>query len=573
MRDRLPSAAGPRLFILGVCMVAFLAILPMFLLSYIEREHQAQQQLQDLATHKKQELESWMQRIDKDLERLAYLAGFRSHLTASLRAELLSAETLLNHRFLNDILLSYIRPSGDFLEIFLMDRTGTIFYSTDLQQLGKNKTSRRYFSQGLHAPYTQNIYHSITLQSAGMTLSRPLVVQSSAGSSQLTLGVLAARVDLEALQKLMASATADTESRSYLVNRYNFFITPPEARLTSSFHYPKSTYTEGVNQCLKNRPSPRVYLDHEGTKVRGAGFWLPQHQLCLMVEEEYQSGAFLLVQQLFWLMIFLLPFSLVTWWLAPRLGFLQKKPTQSPALVDSRFLSLLGHEVRTPLNGIIGMLSLLQESPLNPEQRQQARVADASAQQLLNLLNHLIARARQGSGSYGQMECQWFQLNEPLDLLLRSFTRPADRKGLVLVFEDDTQLRGLEIHSQLTILLQIISNLLENAVKFTAKGKVILLLSSEPWGVTQRRISIEVKDTGPGIPLEHQSRIFQPFERLKADPDHPATSLGLGLAINKELAEQLDAELTLKSAEGEGSRFTLFFVAQTRKLASDCPNG
>lgn len=569
MLGPLSPKATLRFLILSGWLLALFISLPIFLLNYLERENQAQRQLQELASHQQQKLDRWVQSLDKDLMRLAYLAGFRTHLINPLRAELLSAETLLNHRYIKDVLASFTRPRGDFLEIFLLDRSGYLFYSTDPQQIGKNKASRRYFKQGLHSPYRQNIYHSVTLQTAGITLSRPLEARNPSGSQQLTLGVLAARADLDVLQELIAPPKSRPQVRSYLVSRHHFFITHPDGTDQAAFSYPQTTYTSGVKHCLQNTALPRVYTDHRGQKVRGVGLWLPQHQLCLLVEEDYQSAWQLLFQQLFWLGVFLLPLSLAGWWLLPR-RFI--KPLSTPSLADSRFLSLLGHEVRTPLNGIIGMLSLLQESPLNPEQRQQAKVADASAQQLLNLLNHLIARARQGSGSLPATDCQWFEVNEPMELLLRSFDRTADQKGLALCFQGDAQLKAMEIYSQLTPLLQIISNLLENAVKFTSKGQVSLKLSSQVWGVQQRRLKIDVEDTGPGIAPEHQSKIFLPFERLKADPEHPKTSLGLGLAINRELAELLDADLQLDSQEGKGSRFTLSFIVDVRRKEAASPH-
>ncbi|MDR9468261.1 ATP-binding protein [Marinospirillum sp.] len=562
-----PQASSQRQLLVAIWVAALLISLPLFLFNFIQREHQEQQRLQDLADHKKQEFLGWMDSIDVDLLRLAHLPSINASLTASVLAEQVHSDLDLNHHFLNETLESYLSPFGDFLEIFMLNSSGDVVYSSDPEQIGKNKASRRYFIQGIHAPYIQNVYHSVTLQSAAMTLARPLLLPSPDGGHQHKVGVIAARADLEKLRQLMVSADEEASPRSYLVNRYNFFITPPESSPDSELVYPRATHSKGVNSCLRNRPLPQVYLDHKGQKVRGVGHWLPRHQLCLVVEENYTSGIYLLLQQLLGLMALLLPFSLAAWWLAPRLSFFKSQDAADKNRVDTRFLSLIGHEIRTPLNGIIGMLSLLQESQLNAEQRQQAQVADASAQQLLNLLNHLIARARQGGEPASVEEVQWIQLNQPLELLLRSFTWAAEKKGLSLSFQGDPQLESLEVQTQLTLLLQLVSNLLENAVKFTEKGGIELEVSCELQAAKQARITLTVSDTGPGIAPQDQDKIFQPFQRLQPDPRHPVTSLGLGLAISKELAEQLQGQLELHSKPGQGSQFMLTFIAPVRKTS------
>jgi hypothetical protein len=304
------QASSQRQLLVAIWVAAFLISLPLFLFHFIQREHQEQQRLQDLADHKKQELLGWMDSIDVDLLRLAHLPSIRASLTASLLAEQVHSDPDLNHHFLNETLESYLSPFGDFLEVFMLDSSGDVIYSSDPEQIGKNKASRRYFIQGIHAPYIQNVYHSVTLQSAAMTLARPLPLHSSESGNQHKVGVIAARADLEKLRQLMASADTESSPRSYLVNRYNFFITPPESSPGSKLVYPRATHSEGVNSCLRNRSLPQVYLDHNNQKVRGVGHWLPQHQLCLLVEENYSSGIYLLLKQLLGLVVLLLPFSL-----------------------------------------------------------------------------------------------------------------------------------------------------------------------------------------------------------------------------------------------------------------------
>ncbi|WP_114418821.1 sensor histidine kinase [Marinospirillum perlucidum] len=565
-----PSRQQALHLLVGVWVLALLVSLPFFLFSLGQYEKEVTQRLENLADYKEEALQNWIQQMDVALLRLARLPKITAAVTQPYDLTPDPSSVFNQHHFLNETLESYLSPFGPFLEVFMLDSAGQVVYSSDPEQLGKNKASRRYFIQGQHTAYIQNIYHSVTLRSAAMTLARPLHLQQPDGSQEFKIGVIAARADLSKLNRLMAAgdSSSQTQIRSYLVNKYNFFITPPNPDEAADFTYPRPTHTRGVHACLQNRPLQGVYLDHRGVRVRGTARWLPQHQLCLLVEEDYTSRYQVFGQQFLGVFLLLIPLSLVIWWLAPRLGYLQEERKYQPGQVDTRFLSLLGHEIRTPLNGIIGMLALLQEGRLDPEQRQQARVADASAQQLLNLLKYLIARARQGNHPVkDQTEAlHWQDINESLEMLLRSFTRSADHKGLKLHFLPAPQLRSREVQANLTLLLQLASNLIENAVKFTESGSVTLGLKARLLpGNQEVEIQMSVADTGPGIAETDQKKIFQPFHRLNNQQKSPATSLGLGLAISSELSEQLQGHLALQSTPGQGSCFTLTFVAPVRR--------
>jgi signal transduction histidine kinase/ActR/RegA family two-component response regulator len=227
----------------------------------------------------------------------------------------------------------------------------------------------------------------------------------------------------------------------------------------------------------------------------------------------------------------------------------------------SVFLANMSHEIRTPLNGLLGMIALSLDGPLSAEQQQQLAIAHDSGKVLVELLNDILDLSKFDAGQL-ELEHIPFDLGslveDTANLLSQNAAPSVELTCLIdpdfpaLVLGDPTRVR------------QIVSNLLSNALKFTRFGRVDVRLSNYQDGV-----SIEVCDTGIGIPREAQVKIFQPFTQAGAGITRQFGGTGLGLALTYNLCEAMHGRLTISSEAGFGSQFCaqLPLPSHTRALA------
>ncbi|WP_169313258.1 histidine kinase N-terminal 7TM domain-containing protein [Cyclobacterium marinum] len=223
----------------------------------------------------------------------------------------------------------------------------------------------------------------------------------------------------------------------------------------------------------------------------------------------------------------------------------------------SEFLANMSHEIRTPLNGVIGFTELLSNTQLNGQQIKYANTALNSANALLDLINDILDLAKIESGK-SETNIHQLHLHDFLETILDVLSFQAHKKGLELILDLDPRIGNL-IEADELKLKQVLINLLNNALKFTNKGQVILkltLLDSLIEGDKEKvRVRFSVIDSGIGIPKDKQQLIFDAFSQADSSTTKKFGGTGLGLTISNKLLKLLDSSIQLNSELGKGSEF------------------
>ncbi len=229
----------------------------------------------------------------------------------------------------------------------------------------------------------------------------------------------------------------------------------------------------------------------------------------------------------------------------------------------SNFLATMSHEFRTPMNGIVGMVDLLEGTQLCKEQREYLRTIRSSALALTSLITDILDFSKIEAGHLA-IHPEPFLLADMLDKTVGILQPLARQKGIDLSLHTSPGVAPKLVGDALR-LRQILLNLIGNAVKFTETGGVSLSVRPSNVGAFQ----FEVSDTGIGMDAEELQRAFQPFEQIESGFHRQYEGTGLGLAISRRLAEAMGGTLTATSARGQGSRFVLDIPMEIGQGASD----
>ncbi len=231
-----------------------------------------------------------------------------------------------------------------------------------------------------------------------------------------------------------------------------------------------------------------------------------------------------------------------------------KEAAESAARAKSSFLANMSHDIRTPLNGIIGMLRLSLETKLPEPHQHNLASAKASADYLLSLLNNILDVSKIDAGQL-VLEKRPFRLDTLVEEISSIFSFSIKEKGLDFVVNRAENLPRIVIGDSLRI-RQIIVNLLSNALKFTRQGEISFSVSTVAIDKNYVMLEMAVQDSGIGIDTNSLQKIFDSFSQADASTTREYGGTGLGLAICKRLAELMQGNITVTSSPGKGSTFT-----------------
>ena len=249
-----------------------------------------------------------------------------------------------------------------------------------------------------------------------------------------------------------------------------------------------------------------------------------------------------------------------------------KKAADAANKAKNEFLSNMSHEIRTPMNAVIGMAYLALKTTLSPRQRSYVSKIYAAANTLLGIINDILDFSKIESGKL-DMEATEFKLEEILDNTAALVSQKAEEKGLELLFGVDASVPSSLVGDPLR-LAQVLTNLLNNAVKFTETGEIILSCTLDALLGEKVRLRFMVKDTGIGMSQEQQARLFTAFTQADGSITRRFGGTGLGLTITKRLLEMMDGDIQVLSEEGKGA--TVIFTATfglTKPQPGPLPSG
>ena len=251
-----------------------------------------------------------------------------------------------------------------------------------------------------------------------------------------------------------------------------------------------------------------------------------------------------------------------------------RQKAESATEAKSQFLATISHEVRTPISGILGLLELMADQPLNEETKSLHGGLTQSARNMLHIVNDVLDFSKIEAGKL-ELNPQQVELGTVLARIIQPQSIHAQQKSLAFHYWQDPRLAQSHLVDDVR-LQQILNNFLNNAIKFTQQGTIslavdIMTAEEDSTGQDCQQIRFSVKDTGIGIPKDKQQALFQPFAQADQTTSRRFGGTGLGLAIARKLVEQMNGNIILDSEEGKGSSFSITLPLPVVVTEQDSP--
>ena len=422
-------------------------------------------------------------------------------------------------------------------------------------------------------PVAQGCSNALAVQAAGLVQFDPDAVPSVRPLATLVIDSVHVRRD-DAMREqaldgdVVHLGPGDRDLR--IGARLLSFADPAQHRFRSRIEgYDQNwvDYGSDGERVLSRLPAGSYRLEMQG--AGGDGQWTPSQLLQIDVAPPWWRSAWAIAA---WVVLLLLAVAAAVLGYRARvrrrsewqLALHKQELAEQASLAKTRFLATLGHEVRTPMTGVLGMSELLLDTELDSRQRRYAGAIQQAGSHLLRLVNDALDLARIESGKL-ELDVRPFDFGQLLDEVVALMAPMAERRGLGFIYTPDFE-HGLEVTGDAMRLRQIVMNLLSNAIKFTEQGEVRLDVQHVAGG---RGLRLTVSDTGPGINEEQQARLFLRFEQAEG----PRTAAryggsGLGLAICQELAAAMGGGIQVHSQLGAGASFLVELPLAWRAVAA-----